>query len=53
MGLALYRYRSNSRSHYVLDVKMTIIATIIITFIVVIISLAFGYFLGITRNRNE
>lgn len=30
-----------------------IIAAIIVTFLVVILSIAFGYFLGITRNRNE
>jgi hypothetical protein len=29
------------------------IAIIIVVFIGVLISVAFGYFLGVTRNRNE
>ena len=29
------------------------IAVIIVTFIVVLVSIAFGYFLGVTRNRHE
>jgi len=29
------------------------VATIVVTAIIVLISIAFGYFLGITRNRNE
>lgn len=32
---------------------MDVIAAIIITAIIVLISIAFGYFLGATRNRNE
>jgi len=32
---------------------ITVIVTIIVTSIVVLVSIAFGYFLGITRNRNE
>jgi hypothetical protein len=30
-----------------------ILVAIIVTAIVVLVSIAFGYFLGITRNRNE
>lgn len=30
-----------------------VVVTIIVVFIIVLISIAFGYFLGITRNRNE
>lgn len=29
------------------------VAAIIVTAIIVLISIAFGYFLGVTRNRNE
>jgi hypothetical protein len=27
--------------------------TAVVTFLIVLISIVFGYFLGITRNRNE
>jgi len=30
-----------------------VIATLILTALIVLISVAFGYFLGVTRNRNE
>ena len=30
-----------------------VIGLIIITFIVILISIMFGYYLGVTRNRNE
>jgi hypothetical protein len=30
-----------------------VLVTIIVTSIVVLISISFGYFLGVTRNRNE
>jgi len=30
-----------------------VIVTVIVTTVIVLSSLAFGYFLGITRNRNE
>jgi hypothetical protein len=32
---------------------MMTIAVIIVTFIVILISIIFGYFLGVTRNRDE
>jgi hypothetical protein len=29
------------------------VVTIVVTAVIVLISITFGYFLGITRNRNE